>query len=173
MFMSYKKLFIMYQQLCFQYANKYALLFKYFQSFPCLSKHYTRKFFCEIMWLIHLVIFLILRGSNGNLLEVDSDRDKVVLSYINHLINDLNARDSNTHDIAIFQLEQFGESKKQANDLIDDIIAAVSGSNPVLFPPTNVLVENRNLRDSSLTIIVSDITDNVRKELYLNFFVHV
>ena len=139
------------------------------------------------MWLTFVISFLIYKGSNADptdLLEVGSGQYQNILSHINHLINDLNVMDPSTHDIAVFRVHGFKESNKEANDLIEDPFLTLSESskkevdnlieeilgripqlNPVLiFASEDPSIEfeiNQNLRTSSLTIIVSDIADNV------------
>lgn len=98
--------------------------------------------------------------SFGSLLSVKRNENQKVSSYVKDLVSDFNVKDKNTHDVALFCISKSKWSKLKVEDIFEDISKAVSDF-PVHSSPLNKVIEDRNLRVSSFTIIVSDVSETV------------
>lgn len=74
---------------------------------------------------------------------------------------ELNSQSQNTHDVAIYRLNKYEKSKQNVQDLTENILQVIPKSSLVLIPPMDQLIEDRNLRVTSINIIVSDAIDPV------------
>lgn len=109
------------------------------------------------------VIFILIFGDTfGSLLIKKSAENLPVSSYVKQLVLELGAKDSNTHDVAIFHFHSFENAKQKVRDLYDDISKEIPDNVAVHISPLDRIVEDRNLRAASLSIIISDSLDFVR-----------
>lgn len=115
-------------------------------------------------WLKLLTVVLVVRSSSGSLLDVKSDDNEVISTYVKNLVSDFDLKDASTHDIVMFWLSHDENSKRKVDDLFDDIRAAIPKTMPVYEPPsTGKVIENRNLRLAAFNIIISSVSDAVSK----------
>lgn len=122
-----------------------------------------------MMKFLYLVIAtLVLKCSNGIVHNVERSDNEAISTYVRNLIFDLAQKDSRTHDIAIFRLNQFKHTKQQIDDMFEDLCKAVPKNVIVSYPPLSRTITKRNLRPTSYTILVTDISNTVRKMIIIS-----
>lgn len=112
------------------------------------------------MYLRVLIAFLALGVLNENVIITET---KSIASYINKLMMDFDAKSSSTNDVAVLKLNKVEGSNDYVDYLYEDICKSIPKSMPLHLPPMQAVVEYRNLRPSSFTIIVSDESNFVSK----------
>ena len=95
--------------------------------------------------------------SVGSLSSVQNIKNQNVSLYVKNLILDLNIKDKNTHDVAVIPLIK----SQKIQDMVEDVCQALSGLVPVHLPPSDITIDGRNLRVSSFTIFISDVSIGV------------
>lgn len=107
------------------------------------------------------MIFFSTNLISGSVLSEENKESSLVPSYVKALISDFHLNDKNTHDVAIIPLSKFIISSQKVHDLSKDIHKAIPDDFAVHLPPIGKVVEDRNLRVASFTIIISDVFNNV------------
>lgn len=116
------------------------------------------------MWLKSIAVLVVLSFSSGfKLLDFsDGGKDKILI-YLNSLIKDLVGKNFETHEVAILKLPS-DRFVRKFDELVGDILKVMPKSVSVHLSPSDMIVQKRNLRASSLIIIVSDIFDKVKEK---------
>lgn len=98
--------------------------------------------------------------------------------YIRSLANNIGKIDSKTRDVVILNINNSNSTKRNVDDMFGCIRQSIPDTFAVLTPELKQISDGK-LRKSSLTIIVSDICDQVidtyindKIQLYITFFLH-
>lgn len=118
-------------------------------------------FLVRICWVV--LLSSIIQGFQ--LLEVDR-KDEKVSSLVKSILEDLNSRESDTHDVALLRLEFDEAAKHRVNDVSEALIKAFPNKNLVITPSLGEQLENCDIREATVVIIVSDINDGVSKIIF-------
>lgn len=110
------------------------------------------------MWLKVLTIVLILTFSKGELIN-----SSAIVSYIHNLLADYETKSTSTHEVAIFNLKKVDSLSDDVDYLFEEICKSIPKSMPLHLSPMQKIVEYRNLRPTSFTVIVSDESNFVSK----------
>lgn len=107
------------------------------------------------MWLKVLTVFLTLEVSRGNLISVEKNNNSAISSYIHNLLAEYETKTKSTNDVVVFKMNKVDSLSDEVDDLYEGICKSIPKSMPFHLSPLGVVVEYRNLRPTSFTIIVS------------------
>lgn len=117
------------------------------------------------MWSQVLVICLIFKVSKGNLISVEKNSSLVIASYIQELMTDYETKSKSTSDVFVFKLKKVNSLSDDVDDLFVGICKSIQNSMLLHLSPFGTLVENRNLRLATFTVIISDESNQVSENV--------
>lgn len=120
-----------------------------------------------MLWFKLLIVVLVVKTSCGKFIIDRNPENKEIVDYVKSLIEDHDKKNQETNDVALFRLSNSGSSQ-QVDDLFEEISESIPKTTPVTFPALNEFISGRNLRASSFSIIVSDISSVVSQNLTPN-----
>jgi hypothetical protein len=124
-----------------------------------------------------LVLFLVVSEATPSRLLVQNKYWNPKLeNLIARVMNELNARDSSTHDVALLHNVFMSYNKPFVDDICDFVLRSLPMENLVTRPQMGNRIRNKHLRTADVIIMVTDENDPVseasRRFLIKNFRVH-
>lgn len=97
-----------------------------------------------------------------SLLQVKSEEISESV-YVKSLMESIDKVEPSTKDVAILSFSEFGQTKRSVDEMFRLIRKSIPDTFVVIAPHSRDILRYHNLRKSSVTIIVSDISDPVSK----------
>lgn len=112
------------------------------------------------MWTL-TALALLFSLAESNCLEDGRSENVLITGFVGNLLRNFDSTDSSIKDVGIFRVNFFLRSSRKIDDLREDIHALIPKSMAVHSSPVDRIVENRNLKVSSLIVIISDVANEV------------
>ena len=100
--------------------------------------------------------YILIRLTNGNLLQVENDKNEKIISYVKSLIRDLDMKNPENKDVALIHMNKPGQKNKEVGEIFNAIYRVIPETIAINSLSMNKIDKNQKFRKSSFIIIVTD-----------------
>jgi hypothetical protein len=103
---------------------------------------------------------IVTLSSGHRLFESQNSKDNFA-PFVKNLMEKLNTKNSETHDVVILPLGLYKSSIEKAHDVYEELIRVIPDGNVVTTPKIQEVLNKNNIRKAAVIIIVSDVHNGV------------